>query len=104
MNRQAIAQHVTRRPFFQHCGVGLGKMALAGLLTGAASSTAYASTNTGPLAPRQTHFPAKTKRVIHLFMAGGPSQLELFDSKPELTKLEGNPIPPEVIGGQRYAF
>lgn len=104
MNRQAISQQVTRRHFFENCGVGLGKMALAGLLTGATSSTGQASTNTGPLAPRQTHFPAKAKRVIHLFMAGGPSQLELFDSKPELTKLEGNPIPPEVIGGQRYAF
>jgi len=50
------------------------------------------------------HYAAKAKRVIHLFMAGAPSQLELFDHKPMLTKFEGKPIPPEVIGGQRYAF
>ena len=50
------------------------------------------------------HFPAKAKRVIHLFMAGAPSQLDLFDHKPELAKLEGKPLPPAVIGGQRYAF
>ena len=42
--------------------------------------------------------------MIHLFMAGAPSQLDLFDSKPALTKLEGKPLPPSVIGGQRYAF
>ena len=42
--------------------------------------------------------------MIHLFMAGAPSQLDLFDHKPELTKLEGKPLPPSVIGGQRYAF
>ena len=53
---------------------------------------------------RPPHFPAKAKRVIHLFMAGAPSQLDLFDYKPELAKLEGKPLPPSVIGGQRYAF
>jgi hypothetical protein len=57
-----------------------------------------------PLAARQPHFAPKAKRVIHLFMAGAPSQLDLFDYKPELTRLEGKPLPPEVIGGQRYAF
>ena len=91
---------VTRRHFLHDCGVGLGKIALAGLLTD--SLRAAAATN--PLAPRQPHFPGKAKRVIHLFMAGAPSQLELFDNKPELAKLEGKPLPPSVIGGQRYAF
>ena len=56
------------------------------------------------LAPKPPHFAAKAKRVIHLFMAGAPSQLDLFDFKPKLAELEGKPIPPEVIGGQRYAF
>ena len=56
------------------------------------------------LRPRAPHFPAKAKHVIHLFMAGAPSQLDLFDYKPELKKLEGHPLPPSVIGGQRYAF
>jgi hypothetical protein len=105
----ALQQHcraVTRRHFLRDCGVGLGKIALAGLLTdtlvgrglGAGASPA------NPLAPRQPHFPGTASRVIHLFMAGAPSQLELFDNKPELAKLEGRPLPPSVIGGQRYAF
>ncbi len=50
------------------------------------------------------HFAPKAKAVIHLFMAGAPSQLDLFDYKPKLAEFEGKPIPPEVIGGQRYAF
>ena len=92
---------VTRRHFLRDCGVGLGKIALAGLLTDSLRASAGAP---NPLAPRQPHFTGKAKRVIHLFMAGAPSQLELFDNKPELTKLEGKPLPPSVIGGQRYAF
>ena len=51
-----------------------------------------------------SHFPGKAKRVIHLFMAGAPSHLDLFDYKPALARLEGKPLPPSVIGGQRYAF
>src|SRR6059058_3857423 len=99
------ARYITRRHFFQDCGVGLGKIALAGLLTdNLAGQRALADTAANPLAPRKPHFPGKAKRVIHLFMAGAPSQLELFDNKPELSKLEGKPLPPSVIGGQRYAF
>ena len=90
---------VTRRHFFRDCGVGLGKIALSGLLTEAFAAAppvprgAYAT----PLAPRKPHFAPKVKRVIHLFMAGAPSQLDLFDPKPELAKLEGKPLPPSVI-------
>jgi len=94
---------VTRRHFLRDCGVGLGKIALAGLLTDSLrAGTAALPANL--LAPRKPHFAGKAKRVIHLFMAGAPSQLELFDYKPELAKLEGKPLPPSVIGGQRYAF
>ncbi len=92
------ALDVSRRHFLKDCGVGLGKMALAGLLTDSLTSRAAAVT------PRTPHFKGKAKRVIHLFMAGAPSQLELFDHKPALAKLEGKPLPPSVIGGQRYAF
>ncbi len=101
---------LSRRHFLHDCGVGLGKIALASLLsqTGRTKSTAAelaaATANPNPLAPRHPHFPGKAKRVIHLFMAGAPSQLELFDYKPELAKLEGNPLPESVIRGQRYAF
>src|SRR5688572_26249438 len=93
---------ITRRHFLRDCGVGVGKIALATLLADAAMVRGAAAPH--PLAPKQPHFPAKAKRVIHLFMAGAPSQLDLFDYKPELAKLEGKPLPPSVIGGQRYAF
>ncbi len=92
---------IARRHFLRDCGVGLGKIAAAGLLTDALAGRALAA---NPLASKAPHFPAKAKRVIHLFMAGAPSQLDLFDYKPELAKLEGKPLPPSVIGGQRYAF
>jgi uncharacterized protein (DUF1501 family) len=98
---------LTRRQFFQDCGYGVGKIALASLLTGdsgATSTAAPSATQVNPMAPRRPHFAAKAKAVIHLFMAGAPSQLEMFDYKPALTRLEGRPIPPSIIGGQRYAF
>jgi hypothetical protein len=56
------------------------------------------------LAPKPPHFAATAKRVIHLFMAGAPSQLEMFDYKPRLRDLEGKPLPASIIGDQRYAF
>lgn len=96
-----LALDVTRRHFFRDCGVGVGKIALAGLLTNTLSSRA---TTIDPLTPRKPHFTPKVKRVIHLFMAGAPSHLDLFDPKPQLAKLEGKPLPPSVIGNQRYAF
>jgi len=98
----------TRRQFFQDCSVGVGKIALASLLAGGGSSlfgtSGAASRSNSPTAPKPSHFPGKAKRVIYLFMAGAPSQLELFDYKPKLAELAGKPIPPSVIKGQRYAF
>ena len=90
--------NVTRRHFFQDCAIGTGKIALASLLARESGFAAPSSPTTS------AHFAPKAKAVIHLFMAGAPSQLELFDHKPMLTKYEGKPIPPSVIGGQRYAF
>ncbi len=92
---------LSRRHFLRDCGLGLGKIAAAGLLTDALSGTATA---TPAGAPRAPHFAPKAKAVIHLFMAGAPSQLELFDPKPTLTRLEGKPLPKSVVGDQRYAF
>ncbi|MCP4509234.1 MAG: DUF1501 domain-containing protein, partial [Fuerstiella sp.] len=77
-----IERENTRRHFFRDCGVGVGAMALADLL---ARDTASAS-SADSTAARQCHFPAKAKRVIYLFMAGGPSQLELFEQKPQLQR------------------
>ncbi len=95
----------TRRQFFQDCGIGVGKIALASLLaSGQRSRVLAGDAFVSPTAPRVSHFAAKAKRVIYLFMGGAPSQLELFDNKPELAKLEGKPLPPSVIKGQRYAF
>src|SRR5205814_10264014 len=74
-----------------------------GLLTDALPARAPAAVRRD-LTPRQPHYPPTAKRVIHLFMAGAPSQLDLFDYKPELAKLAGKPLPPSVIGGQRYAL
>ncbi|MAR11375.1 MAG: sulfatase [Blastopirellula sp.] len=94
-------QQITRRHFFSDCRVGLGKVALASLL--GSGGTAFGGA-TGGATGEGLHFPATAKRVIYLFMAGAPSQLELFDHKPKLAELEGKPIPPSVIQGQRYAF
>jgi hypothetical protein len=104
-----VQQHllrITRRHFFKECGVGVGKIALATLMTDAFAPrmTAASASAVNPLSPRAPHFAPRAKRVIHLFMAGAPSQLDLFDYKPKLAEYEGKPIPPEVIGGQRYAF
>lgn len=91
MNNRLLSQ--TRRQFFSDCGVGLGKIALGSLLAGGSA-----------LATSSPHYQPRVKRVIFLFMAGAPSQFELFDNKPKLRELEGKPIPPSVIKGQRYAF
>ena len=90
---------LTRRWFFRECGVGLGTIALGQLLS---SSSPAASPD--PLAPKAPHFAPRTKRVIYLFMAGGPSQLELFDHKPELAKWGGKLPPAELLKGYRAAF
>ena len=92
----SFLQARTRRHFFQDCGLGLGKIALASLFAGELAGKSFGK--------RPLDFSAKAKRVIFLFMAGAPSQLELFDYKPRLVELEGKPIPPSIIRGQRYAF
>lgn len=113
MNRsQDFDQVVTRRHFFRDCQVGLGSLALASMLADGAVSAENSSPaaaggpafNPNPLAPRPTHFPAKAKSVIFLFMAGGPSQLELFDYKPKLQELDGQVVPPSVVANKRFAF
>ncbi|MFM8953860.1 MAG: DUF1501 domain-containing protein [Planctomycetaceae bacterium] len=95
---------ITRRHFFHDCGLGIGKIALAGLLAELLPAAARAALPPAPLAPKPPHFPGRAKAVIQLFMAGAPSQLEMFDHKPKLAEIAGKPIPPSVIGGQRYAF
>ena len=76
---------IARRHFFAECGFGVGKIALASLLSGALEHTSRGADSPeakNPLAARPTHYAPKAKAVIHLFMAGAPSQLDLFDYKP----------------------
>lgn len=88
----------TRRHFFSTCSVGLGSIALSQLMAADAAKTQNA------LSPKTPHFAPKAKSVIFLFMAGGPSQLEMFEYKPQLTKLNGQPIPESFTKGKRFAF
>ncbi len=97
----AIRQQVARRWFLQQCGVGLGAMALSGLLAGEAGAAPVA---VDPLTPRQPHHLAKAKHVIFLFQAGAPSHLDLFDYKPQLEKYNGQLPPAELLKGYRAAF
>ena len=93
---------ITRRWFFEQCGVGLGSIALGTLFR--QSGWASPASLPNPLAPKQPHFTPKAKRVIFLFMAGAPSHLELFDYKPELAKWNGKLPPAELVKGYRAAF
>src|SRR5436190_18216563 len=85
---------LTRRQFFGRSATGLGGVALAALL----NENLFAA-KSGPLipanllAPRQPHFPAKARRMIYLHMAGAPSHLDLFDYKPKLVEMNGEPCP-----------
>lgn len=93
----------TRRWFLEQCGIGLGKVGLATLLAADLPRISTAQALLPPPPIRQPGF-GQAKAVIHLFMAGAPSHLELFDYKPELVKYDGKPLPPSIIGDQRYAF
>src|SRR6266516_1675555 len=97
-------QLVTRRHFFSRCAMGLGGIALASLLSENRLLGTAPGGSSNPMAPRLPHFRPRAKNIIYLFMAGGPSQLELFDYKPKLVELHGKPIPEEFIKGKRFAF
>src|SRR5262245_24803048 len=84
----------TRRQALNRCGMGFGILGLAGVLDSAgllAPSARAAAIN--PLAPRPPHFAGRARRVVHLFMNGGPSQVDTFDPKPLLGKYHGRPLP-----------
>ena len=106
---------ITRRHFFHQAGFGIGSLALASLMddrllasaglaasgptTGGSASSAEAVARTiGP------HFAPKAKQIIYLFMAGAPSQIDLFDHKPKLRQYDGQPIPEDIVKGERFAF
>jgi hypothetical protein len=91
-------RHNTRRHFLGSSTLGLGAIALSALGKNVDRDP------TNPLAPVKPHFAGKAKSVIFLHMAGAPSQLELFDYKPELAKLDGQPAPKAFLEGKRFAF
>src|SRR5438093_8298341 len=93
-----IAVH-ERRHFLRQSAYGLGVMALANLLTDDGWTAESGPAGADPLLPRQPHFAARAKNVIFLFMAGGPSQLDLFDPKPVLHELQGQPVPESYLNG-----
>jgi hypothetical protein len=88
---------LSRRELLSRCGTGLGMLGLAGVFADDARGELPIAPPprpvTNPLAPKEPHFPAKAKHVVHLFMNGGPSQVDTFDPKPELDKLHGKPLP-----------
>jgi hypothetical protein len=90
---------ITRRHFFNRTGFGIGSLALSALL----DDRLFAS-QTNPMAAKKPQFEAKAKSVIYLFMAGAPSQLDLFDYKPKLNQYDGQAVPPELVKGERFAF
>lgn len=102
MDLQQFRQIHSRRQFLRNWGYGLGAFALADLLGGEAQGANSAPLN--PLAPKKPHFPGKAKSVIFLFMEGGPSQMDLFDPKPELQRLHGQRLPDSITKELQLAF
>jgi hypothetical protein len=98
----ALPCSLSRRDFLARSGTGFGMLALAGLLRDAGLLTAAPAIDPlNPLAPRPPHFPAKAKRVIHIFANGGPSHVDTFDPKPLLAKYAGKPLPRENLRTER---
>ena len=99
MNPPHVVYESTRRGFFMKAGLGFGGLAFAALLAedrlaGSARGERPTIDPTHPLAPRPGHIRPRARSVIFLFMEGGPSQIDLFDPKPEVTKHHGEPLPP----------
>jgi hypothetical protein len=90
----------TRRHFFRSAGFGIGSLALTSLL----DERLFAAAAPDPARPGGPHFAPRAKRVIYLFMAGAPSQIDLFDPKPKLRQYDHQPIPEELVRGERFAF
>ena len=104
----AATTRLARRYFLGTCGVGLGSMALAALFGDThlfgAKPNAPESGDIHPHTAKASHLKPRAKNVIFLFMAGGPSQIELFDHKPELNRYDGQQVPSEVIEGFDLPF
>ncbi len=98
VNRDLPGTLPNRREALRRVGVGFGSLALAALL---ADDVSAGGTPENPLSPRGPHFPARARRVIFLFMPGGPSQVDTFDPKPRLTADHGKPAHKLYLGERR---
>ena len=99
--RDDALREITRRHFFRQSGIGIGSIALSALLQ---RELRAQETSLNPMAPRKPHFAPRAKNIIYLFMMGAPSQLDLFDYKEKLRQYNDQPVPEEVIKGERFAF
>ena len=86
---------MSRREMLRRCGTGVGMLGLAGLIANEAPAA------DGPLAPKRPQFAARAKQVVHLFMNGGPSQVDTFDPKPRLEQYHGQPLPMQNLRTER---
>src|SRR5712671_1420466 len=96
------AIHLTRRDFFTNAASGLGLLALSSMLQ--RDGLLAAPGPADPLAPRAPHFAPRAKNCIFIFMEGAPSQIDLFDPKPKLNELNGQPLPESMTKNVRFAF
>src|SRR6185503_11134150 len=89
----------SRREFLQKSSFGFGALALEQLLDQRVFASGNSTDLANPLAPKLSHFTAKAKQVIFVFLQGGPSQVDTFDPKPALTRLHGQFLPPSFLEG-----
>ncbi|HVZ24418.1 MAG TPA: DUF1501 domain-containing protein [Sediminibacterium sp.] len=111
IQQEALEQRLmldTRRLFLKECFMGMGGLALSSVLGGCkglfSGSTGMEINAANPLMAHAPHFAPKARSVIYLHMAGAPSQLELFDYKPDLQKLDGQDCPQSLLQGKKFAF
>src|SRR5437588_9501692 len=96
----------SRRSFLANTANGAGMLALASLLRddGLLAGDAAVEPAANPLAPRLAHFAPKAKACIYIYLEGAPSQIDLFDPKPRLNELDGQPLPESMTKNVRFAF
>lgn len=107
--QEAQLSSCTRRHFLKESAFGLGALAMGTMLGSCGNlfknkQTQIAYDPAHPLLPKAPQFPGKAKSIIYIHMAGAPSQLELFDYKPELMKMNGQDCPPSILRGKKFAF
>lgn len=103
-SHSAFLTDVTRRALLQTAGYGVGLAALRALMGTEGATASAASGATDPMAVRKTHFPPQARSCIFIFLEGAPSQIDLWDPKPKLNELNGQPLPESLLKEVRFAF